>query len=425
MLNNVAIKYNRFLFGFITLAPIIAYITYTFLHAEYEFILRLLSFVGVFLILIFRRESNPIVFPSYLLFYLLFVLYIYYSTFFYLDRDFKIKYLVQDPHLGTFNFMFIIENLKFSEKNYKFILNYSKKILIVAVIVILIQEVYDPGFFVRKDLESYDEVTSWGQTQNRLLSIYSYIGEYLAVGYSFTPLFLIVVEDLQKHKKKILFWLIAGIIFAFFSKARWIMVNTLLVFFLLVVHHKNKARQLTKLFVIVPLLFFTSIKILDFADFNATGIINERILESDKRNMDQRTASTRLFAFTAFNKVFWDQPFFGMGDRKYGMGGEGKGKHDYKLQKILGEKTAQIHVGYLSLLYLYGIVGGFLFLSFSYLQLRRLYQNAKKTKIWAPFLVILGFALGNLTQVHFALLHMGLILALVVDKYHRQKLVEE
>ena len=53
--------------------------------------------------------------------------------------------------------------------------------------------------------------------------------------------------------------------------------------------------------------------------------------------------------------------------------------------------------------------------------LKRLYKDAKVTKVWAPFLGFLGFAIANLTLVTFEFFYMGFIIVLVANRYYIQK----
>ena len=43
------------------------------------------------------------------------------------------------------------------------------------------------------------------------------------------------------------------------------------------------------------------------------GIVQDRILESNKSSSQHKSASTRLLAFEAFNKFYWDNPILGVG----------------------------------------------------------------------------------------------------------------
>jgi len=194
------------------------------------------------------------------------------------------------------------------------------------------------------------------------------------------------------------------------------MVNGLLVFVILFVNHKNKVLKFLKFALFAPILFGAIVISLDFSGINATEILKERIFETNKKNISQTTAGTRILAFQALNKFFWDQPILGKGNIKYGMGGTGK--QDYKLRSFLRGRSSQMHVGYASLLYLYGLIGAFFFLAFLISLLKKLYQTGKVMGVWAPFLGFLGFALANLTLVYFKVFEMGLILILVADRYY-------
>ncbi len=379
----------------------------------------LLSYIGVILLFIFKKRSHPIIFPKYLLFYLLFVIFIFYSTFIRLDRTFEIKYLFSNAKIGCINLMFIIENIPIPKKYFQNLLKISKIILIVAFVVIIIQQAYDPTFFVYPEYAKMSEVVGQGVNQNRLFSIYSWIGGLTTVGFGFVPIYILIVEEKEKDNKDILIWILLGLTFALLSKARWIMINTLLVFIIMLIHNRDKFKIFFKYLIILPIVFFIAFNALKAIGIDAQGIVMSRVLESDSKNLSQKSAGTRLLAYEALNRFYWDNPFFGKGDVKYGMGGAGK--PDYQLERFLGGRSSQIHSGYASLLYRYGLVGGVLFLGFLILFFIRIYRSAQTTKRWAPFLGFLGFAIANLTLVNFDIFHMGFILALVAVKYYDQK----
>ena len=417
-------KYNRFLISIFVFAPFVAWLTENYLEMSFGRIMQLLSYVGVFLLIVFRNDKNPIIFPKYLLFYLLFIIYVFYTDLYRLHREFKLMYLFSNPFIGGFNFIFIIENLKISKKYYSWLIKMSKFILIISVIVILIQQVYDSSFLTNIKSDTIPgEIIEVDKTQNRLSSIYSWISD-IAVGFGFVPIFILLVEELDKRRKYILLWVFLGIIFTFLTKERWIMLNALLVIPILLMNNKNKIKSFFKYLILTPLISFALFFALEYSGVDVVGIVNDRILESDKKGLEAKTAGSRILAFKAFNKFFWDQPIVGKGDIKYGMGAT-KGKTDYKLTRYLAGRSSQMHVGYLSLLYLYGVIGAFFFLGFLFLLMKKLYKNAKITSIWAPFLAFLGFAIANLTLVTFSVFEMGLIIVLVADKFHTQSIREE
>lgn len=384
--------------------------------------MQLFSYIGVFLILIFHSNKHPIKLPKYLVFYLLFICYVFYTDLYRLNRTFKVDFLFSNVLIGAFNYMFIIENIHISKKKYAFIIKYSKYILFVAILVIVIQQIYDPNFFVRSQ-SRFENLLSIGETENRLASIYSWIGGLISVGFCFVPIYLLIVEDLEKKNKDTMVLIIAGLLFAFLSKARWIMVNTLMVFFLLFLNHKGRVTRLFKLLFILPLIFFMSFLFFKSLGVDVEGIVNDRVLNKKEGGITKGSAGSRILAIEAFDKLYWENPFFGVGSIRYGMGGTGK--QDYKLRSILKGRSSQIHVGYASLLYTYGLVGALFFLSFLFLLLKKLYLNAKITGYWAPLLGFLGFALANMTLVAYSVFEMGFIIALVVDKYYSQSFIQK
>ena len=202
------------------------------------------------------------------------------------------------------------------------------------------------------------------------------------------------------------------------------MLNTLLVFVLLFVNHKDKTKQFVKyivpLTIILPLAFYTS----NSVGIDLKSILNDRVLESNRSSLEEKSAGTRILAIKAFNKFYWKNPIFGQGDIKYGMGGNDghKSRQSYELRSFLDGRSSQIHIGYLSLFFLYGLIGAFFFLSFMYYLFKKLFKDARMTKFWAPLLGFAGFAIANLTLVTFTVFHMGLIIMLYVNKFHTQQM---
>ena len=326
-------------------------------------------------------------------------------------------YLFSNPLIGGFNMMFIIENLTIPKMKYDKVIRFSKYILVIAFVVILYQQAVDPLFFVRSD--GFDEFSEISSDSNRLPSIYSSLGS-IAIGFCFIPVFLLVVEVREKHYRNVIIWIIIGLTVAFLSKARWIMLNSFLVFILVFIINKGRFSRQLKYIFLVPFIMIASYFFLNLVGIDASAIVKNRILESDKQNLSQSSAGTRILAFEAFNRLYWNKPFLGSGNIKYGMGGTGQ--QEYELRSFLRGRSSQIHVGYLSLFYMYGLVGGTLFLSFLFLLLKKLYKNARQTHIWAPFLGFIGLALANWTLVAFSVFEMGLLIVFYADQYYSQHL---
>lgn len=407
--------FNRYLILAIVISPFLAYFLRMLTGKDLLTTLTLFSYLGIVLILFFSFKKNQIRFPLYLLFYLLFIIYNFYSTLYILDRDFEYRYLITSRLIGAFNFMFIIENFSLSKKDFTLILKLSKNILIIAILVIFYQHAVDSTFFIPPELLDYggDEPTN----ELRLYSIYSYVTWY-SNGFGFIPVFLIVVELLDRQRKNILMWLVLGLVYAILTKTRWVMINVFMAFAFLFINHKNKLDRFFKYAFIIPLIMGLSYVALNGMGINAKGIIADRIFESNKKKGSQKSAETRLLAVKIFKDLYWKNAVYGVGNVRYGMGSDEHSKNNRDLHNALRGRSSQLHVGYLMLYYMYGFIGGTLFMIFLFLILKKLYKEAKLTTYWAPFLGILGFGVGNLTFVTFSMYEMGLIIALLVNRYY-------
>lgn len=298
----------------------------------------------------------------------------------------------------------------------KLILKLLNITFFASFIVIVLQQVVGQDFMTNPD---FMKAMGGGDlTESRLTSIYSYIGSIPATGFGFVPIFILLVELLIKtnKKNKIIIYILIGILFGFLSKSRWILLNALLVFLVLYYNYKHEITKFYKYVILIPFYIITTLVLMDAYGLKTIGILQDRILESNDQGFKNKSASTRILAFVAFNKVYWDNPILGKGNIKYGMAGTGK--QDKKLARILKGQSSQLHVGYLSLFYIYGLIGAIFFLVFLYLILKELYNNAETTGYYGPFVAFLGFAVANLTLVTFSIFEMGLILALIFDKYY-------
>lgn len=420
MTNNLDDKFNQYLILLFVFAPFVAYVTIYYLNIDFNRSVQLLSYIGALLILIFKEKKRRIIFPKYLIFYLFFILYVFYSDLILLERVFKVDYLFSNSLIGTFNMMFILENMNVSHNFFRSVIKYSKLVLIIAFVTIIIQQVYDPNFFMRPYTFSY-EIYTGDKSTVRLYSIYSWFDSIKSAGFSFIPIFLIVFEDLKKNNKRVFFWLILGAIFSFLTKQRWIMINFSLVFFLFYIY--SNIQNIT--FISIRIILLLSITLaglfitLDIIGIDAKEIVENRILEVDKKDLNQKSAGTRLLAFKAFNTVFWESPILGAGNIKYGMGGIGK--QDYKLEKELKGRSSQIHVGYLSIPYMYGIIGSLLFFVSLFLLLNKLFFLGRYFKVWGPFLGIFGVVLDNFVDVHYTFFLMGFIVVFLTARFYAQK----
>jgi hypothetical protein len=143
-------------------------------------------------------------------------------------------------------------------------------------------------------------------------------------------------------------------------------------------------------------------------------IIKERILEKSRGGMLAGDAGTRIFAFKVFNKLYFKNPILGKG----AIHVTNDTSKDYELVRALKGRSSQIHVGYLSLFYYYGLIGGIIYIIFLVSFTRNSYLIAKKTDYYGTLFAIIQFLLINWTGVVFNVFNMGIVLSMVYQKYY-------
>jgi hypothetical protein len=255
-----------------------------------------------------------------------------------------------------------------------------------------------------------------GENKDRLVSIFSWSEDRMAFGLSFLPILAIVTEVALKNKNKmfILFYFI-GLIISFLNRSRITLIQFSLIFLLLPIYQGLKINTIIKyigLFGLFVIILFFSLKGINV---DVIQIVNERILEKSKGGIIQGSGGTRILAFKIFAETFPESPVFGKGKffRK-------KGTDDIELHRLLGGRSYQIHVGYLSLLYYYGIIGGIFYLAFLITLTAKFYKDAKHTLFWAPFIGWLMYIFNNLTDVYLFFDFMGILLIIVINNYYVQ-----
>jgi hypothetical protein len=322
--------------------------------------------------------------------------------------------------LSSFLILLIIENSKFSSKFIRRFTRVNIFILCLAFFVIIIQQLIDNTFFINIDSQSVSKYLNQSENQIRLWSIYSWIG-LLESGLGFVPILgSIICIQLRKrteNKKIIAGLFIAGFIFSFLTKSRYIMLNMLMLIFLFVVYKKIQFVRLFRYAFLLVIFSMTAFFILDFSGVEVSSITNERILNIEAGGVLSGSAGTRIYAFYVFNELFYNQPILGKG-KLHAFDGQSK---DYELVDLLGKKSSQIHVGYLSLFYYYGMVGGMLFLIFLFLFLKKLFFESKLIGFWGGFFAIIIFSIDNLTLVEFSIFYSGIIISLVYHQYFLNK----
>lgn len=379
--------------------PLWAWLSVTFLHKPLGFFVTLLGLPVAFYYL--AKGSRKL--PNYVVCLMLFTVYSLYSVFAndaMPDGSSPVFFVLNDATLLACILFIILENVTFTEKEMKTLTKGILFIVVISLAVSLLQS-QDPSFFFNPLLE--DGLIGLGENRNSAFSIYSWIA-LNSVSVTFPVLIAILVNFYDP--KQIVFYLImlAAIVVPFFNKGRAFMLATLIVLSQ-IVFDKDRAlnKRVTYVFgFLIGILFLVSIA----GEFgiNIQEIIDNRILEKES---DMASAKSRLTSYNVFMKVFPENPVFGVGPKT----------QDNVIDLLLGEANI-IHVGYLSYLYYYGILGCiFIFLAIFFL-LKEAWEVGKRSGFWGSFYGLLAFALGNLTFEYFYMSEMGLVLAVLYMKYY-------
>jgi len=400
------------------IAPVAAILCINIIDTGYYNLMSALFwFAFMFIVFDSVTKKRNLNFPIYLRYLLLFAIYTIISDFILAEKSLTVKYLYSNYILSGFIAAFVIENMKFT---YPFISKITLLNIIMisfAFIVIIYQELIDDTFLVNQNAtDTLSAMIKVQAYERRLPSIYSWTS-LIDQNFGFIVIITCIIsERILRHKKTFitLLFIIIAISFAFLTRNRWIMVNSFLIILMFFVQKGINIKNIIMYGLASVAIIAIGIQTLDFVHVPVKEIINNRILEKNEGGLGEGSAGTRIFAFTVFAKLFPDNPVFGKGELH---AFEGTSK-DYKLVNEIGFSSSQIHVGYLSLLYYYGILGALPFVFFLFSLLRKLRIESRQSGFWGGYFSFFGFLLANLTLVNFPIFYAGLILSLVIHKYY-------
>jgi hypothetical protein len=380
--------------------PIWAFVFYYLTNRRLGHYISILWLSIVFYYLV--SKSNNL--PKYLVFLLLFTLYHLYSIYFFklLPTDMTwFSFIRSDSNVQACASLFIIQNTRFEDR---FIRKLNRNIFIVVIISLIVSliQIRHSSFFVSPEVSDSNTGMLLLQ-ENRIVSIYSW-ADLNSLGITF-PILIAVLLNTKNSKRK-LFELVVliGIVVSFLTKARYIMISTLIIFsqylFTSYLEFKKKVHFSIILISCFVLVLIAAKKM----DYNIQQVINERILEKET---EMSSAKTRLTSLYVFLIKFPEHPWLGVGPKT----------RDDVLQLLKGDSPL-IHVGYLSYLYFYGLVGSLLlFLSIFYL-FKEAWFIGKKYAFWASFYGLLSFCFANTTMVYFNFSEAGILIAILYIKYY-------
>jgi len=387
------------------LSPLLAYIYIvhlklpkTLLHFYVFFILL----YGFFFIL----KKKNILFPKYLWLLLLYAVY----RFIWLQIADVDYHILTHIYYSILNFsilfvVLIIYNTNFSD-SFK-----RNSILIIKITVVLAAIVSIVQVFNSNLLNAWPH---WRPDKDMTLDIYSYhrlsIFGFItqnALGLSFIPLLSVLVGYMLYVKdKKYYIYLILGGISAFLSNSRYIMVGFLIITFIVLAAQKIKIVGFFKYAFVLCVIGFFLYQALSFSGFDFKNFYENRLLPEGSIY-----ETTRYKAIKNFLIFFPKTPIFGTGVH---LTDEIK-----EASRNIG--SSQIHVGYLSHLVSYGMIGSIFLFGFWFMLAKKLYSTAKFTGYWGSFFAFLMFFWAQVTLVYYSIFFTGLIFALVFDKYFKDK----
>jgi hypothetical protein len=348
--------------------------------------------------------------PKYLFFFILFTLYHLASSF--INNTIppgtnKLFFILFDPNVFACTLLILAEHTYFDGR---FIAKMNKRIFLIVVISLIVSvvQIKDPSFFFNP-LARGDE-TMGADEEIRNSSIYSWDTSN-SVGITFPILISILLNFYDTRKAGFFITLLSGIVVSFLTRARYVMLSVIIVimqlFFSKIKSFSKKLILAGSFVVLVFLLLFVAKQ----TGFDIEKIISSRILEKDS---EMESAKARIISYEVFIKKFPENPVFGVGPLT---------RPD--VIDLLGGGIPIIHVGYLSYLYFYGIIGClFLFISLYYL-LRDSWRVGMQYNFWGSFYGILAFCIANTTFVYFNFAEMGIVLAVIYVRYYNTAYTEE
>lgn len=387
---------NRNIFFIVLLIPLISIPFYEVTGLSFSNIIG--SIIIAYGIFFFIAKKN-IQIPRLAVFILIFSIYVFIWSFFNGDFDKLglIKTIGYNDYLVTFFILLLIYNTQLSAKFFSKSVTLIKFLITITAIGSVIQ-MFNQDFFQYEYVNPQIEESIY---QIRRTSIYTF-EKSNALGLSFIPLLSVLIGYMlyAKDKTYIYFLFIGGLV-ALLSNTRYIMIGFIILSAQIIYYKKIKVGSFFKYAIILLVFGFLAIETLEFLGYNIYIWFNERLFHEGAI-----TETTRYKAIGNFAIFFPEKPIIG-------TGGLTQAIQDVSA----ADSSSHIHVGYLSHLVYYGIVGCFFLFGFWWLLIRRLYKNAKITKYWGSFFAMLTFLFAFATMSESSFFFSGLIFVVIFDKY--------
>ncbi len=365
------------------------------------YITTFLFFFGSIFVLVRAYQQGQLELPIYFNIYALFVTYTVILNFLYTDLpyvDGVFKFFYSNYLVTSLLGLFVALNIRLNAVWLRRLIKIMTAIVIFAGITSLIQ-FFDPDFLVDKSNLAAVEAKS-AKYGDRKWSIYTW-GNYTDIGFSFLS-YISIIFSIGMVFSRRQYWLVfLGFLVSLLNGSRWVILNAIVISLQDFLATRNRFAQFIRfsIYSVVLLALVYGTLILIGVDLNK--LIYDRLF--------QESASTRLVAVEVFLDQFPKAPIIGTG-----------GDYTAETIRLIAGRSSQIHVGFLAIFYLYGIIGGLLFISFLYSILKRMGAVAQKTNYWGSYYAFLGLALANLTLVTFGVYYHGLLLAVIFHNFFKR-----
>ena len=278
------------------------------------------------------------------------------------------------------------------------------KITIVLSFIVSLYKVFNPSFMIPFE-KSFLKIGNI--YQNRRPSIFGYVGLH-DLALSLLPIGAILISYNQIQNKNNFGWILLLGIISVLSNSRYIMVG----FMILLIQNFTFRNSFVKVFRNTGIILVISICILfalDFLGYSINDYFETRLFHEGGF-----VYTTRYLAWQAFLEFFPENPLYGTGQHL-----------TYDIQDFLGGRSSQIHVGYLSHLVHYGVIGSFLLFGFWIKILMMFFKTYRLTKFSGSFYGFLIFLWSIATFVSYSIITYGILFLFVFNTYYLKDYYEK
>lgn len=398
-------KIKKYYFTAFTLLPLFQIVAQIVLHKN---IVNLFGLAGVAIYLSYLLIGEKLNYPKYLFPFILLIA--YYVIWDFVNGSIAEKgivlYFYRNSWIYSLVILILIENTNFNDQFIDRIILIFKGTIVISFVVIVFQFIANPYFLMPEEAKLQTIYLQTSQYEIRLQSIFGYIAPN-EVGFSLIPIVSILIGYyLAKNKSFSLIWIfMAGFIF-FGTKTRFIYLNFFIILLQYPLVYGVKLKRVFRILIIGFVSSLIILFVLQSIGFSFVDFIENRLLSE--------SSSTRLLAVKMFTEFFPNNPFFGTGIHV-----------DENLLRAIGGRSSQMHVGYLSHLYEYGIAGSILLFYFLYLVYRKFKRDSRFTLYYGSLFAIVTVLVANLTLVHFSIYNYGLLFAFIFNKYFNDQYISE